>query len=62
MEPNEKTITADKKTINLAPIYMMMAIGCLGGYVAIVKSPEAALFLMGCVFAFLACMAGAQNV
>jgi hypothetical protein len=59
MEPNEKTTTTDKKTINLAPFFMVMAIWCLGGYVAIEKSPEAALFLMGCAFAFLAIMAAA---
>ena len=53
-EPNEKT------TINIAPFYPMMAIWCIGGYLAIEKSPSAALFLMGCGFAFLAVMAAQQ--
>ena len=60
MEPNEKTVTTDRKTINLAPFYMTVAILCLGGWYAIVKSPEASLFLMGAGFAFLALLAAAE--
>ena len=54
MEPNEKTITTDKTTINLTPFFMIMTIWCFGGYLAIEKSPETGLFFMGCVFAALA--------
>jgi hypothetical protein len=61
MEPSEKTTTTDKRTINIAPICLMMAIWCMGGFVAIYKSPEAALFLMGCAFAFLAVLAAWVN-
>ena len=57
MESNEKTTTTDKTTINLTPFYMVLAIVCLGGWYAIENSPEGALFLMGCGFAFLALLA-----
>jgi len=60
MEPNEKITTTDKTTITLTPFYMVLAILCLGGWYAIVKSPEAALFLMGCGFALLALMAAQE--
>jgi len=55
MEPSEKPTS--RSEINLAPIYGVLGIFCLGGYVAIMKSPEAALLIMGCVFAFL-CIVG----